>query len=292
MLPPPQGSGIPDGPQWVLDQWGNAGTTSTARTCSASYAIEDIAYDKRPGKSNIVYLADSRPCAAGGAGAGKLDERPDLRNRAVERANQAQAKLSDPHRRRQRSPWRTRREPPSNRRTLARIHQPDNVETTVRQPDGHPEDPERRRTRSRRARAIRGRRTRESGDTTSPAERSRSSQPSTSRPLRQRQTSTPSKPDSIGSWESSGIVDASSIWGRAWFLLDVQAHTLWVDCRSGPDVVRTRRPGLDVQARGRSAPRDQDPGRVARARRSRMRASLRRRPRRLRLQRRCGVETR
>lgn len=32
----------------------------------------------------------------------------------------------------------------------------------------------------------------------------------------------------LGAWEASGIVDASSIWGPGWFLVDVQAHSLWI----------------------------------------------------------------
>jgi hypothetical protein len=33
----------------------------------------------------------------------------------------------------------------------------------------------------------------------------------------------------LGDWESSGIIDASSVFGAGAFLIDVQAHTLWVD---------------------------------------------------------------
>lgn len=46
-----------------------------------------------------------------------------------------------------------------------------------------------------------------------------------------------------GAWEVSGIVDASSIWGRGSFLVDVQAHTLWVQTAPGPDLVAP--PGPD-----------------------------------------------
>jgi hypothetical protein len=40
-----------------------------------------------------------------------------------------------------------------------------------------------------------------------------------------------------GSWEASGIVDVSKWFGNGWFLIDVQAHTLWVDIADGPDVI-------------------------------------------------------
>ena len=44
----------------------------------------------------------------------------------------------------------------------------------------------------------------------------------------------PIAPGRLGAWEASGIVDASSIWGPGWFLVDVQAHTLWVDKEADP----------------------------------------------------------
>ena len=60
----------------------------------------------------------------------------------------------------------------------------------------------------------------------------------------------PSKPGSIGSWESSGIVDASSIWGAGWFLLDIQAHTLWIEVAPGPDVVAPEGPDWTFKREG------------------------------------------
>jgi hypothetical protein len=38
-----------------------------------------------------------------------------------------------------------------------------------------------------------------------------------------------------GAWESSGIVDASVAFGPGAFLIDVQAHTLWVEQAPGDD---------------------------------------------------------
>ena len=48
------GVGI-DGPQWVLEHW------SDLNDVFQFTRIEDMAYDKRPGMQNVVYLADSRP---------------------------------------------------------------------------------------------------------------------------------------------------------------------------------------------------------------------------------------
>jgi hypothetical protein len=38
-----------------------------------------------------------------------------------------------------------------------------------------------------------------------------------------------------GAWESTGVVDASSVFGPGTFLINVQAHSLWVDSAPGPD---------------------------------------------------------
>jgi hypothetical protein len=42
-------------------------------------------------------------------------------------------------------------------------------------------------------------------------------------------------PGNWGAWESSGIVDASALFGKGAFLINVQAHTLWLDSRPGED---------------------------------------------------------
>ena len=36
-----------------------------------------------------------------------------------------------------------------------------------------------------------------------------------------------------GAWESSGIIDASSVWGPGWFLIDVQAGSLVLESTAG-----------------------------------------------------------
>ena len=42
-------------------------------------------------------------------------------------------------------------------------------------------------------------------------------------------------PGNLGAWESSGIVDASAAFGPGAFLINVQAHTLWVEKAPGDD---------------------------------------------------------
>ena len=53
-----------------------------------------------------------------------------------------------------------------------------------------------------------------------------------------------------GSWESSGIVDASSVLGKGWFLTTVQAHTLWVDTAPGLDVLAPAGPDWTYKREG------------------------------------------
>ena len=38
-----------------------------------------------------------------------------------------------------------------------------------------------------------------------------------------------------GAWESTGIVDASAAFGRGTFLINIQAHTLWIEKAPGDD---------------------------------------------------------
>ncbi|MET0939179.1 MAG: alkaline phosphatase PhoX, partial [Gaiellaceae bacterium] len=58
----------PDGPQWILDQWGNVSNTPTLTNDVFDFIrLEDIAYDKRSGMSNVVYIADSGRATAGPA---------------------------------------------------------------------------------------------------------------------------------------------------------------------------------------------------------------------------------
>jgi hypothetical protein len=43
----------------------------------------------------------------------------------------------------------------------------------------------------------------------------------------------------LGSWESSGVVDASSVFGSGAVFLTVQAHSLWIAKADGPDAIAT-----------------------------------------------------
>ena len=54
-----------DGPQWVLQYW------SDLNNVFQFVRVEDIAYDKRPGKGNVVYVVDSGRGTAGAPQAGR-----------------------------------------------------------------------------------------------------------------------------------------------------------------------------------------------------------------------------
>jgi hypothetical protein len=60
----------------------------------------------------------------------------------------------------------------------------------------------------------------------------------------------PAGPGNLGSWESSGVVDASSVFGPGMFLIDVQAHGLWVEKADGPDVVAPAGPDWTFKREG------------------------------------------
>jgi hypothetical protein len=42
-------------------------------------------------------------------------------------------------------------------------------------------------------------------------------------------------PGNQGAWETTGIVDASKAFGRDMFLINIQAHTLWIEKAPGDD---------------------------------------------------------
>jgi hypothetical protein len=54
-------------------------------------------------------------------------------------------------------------------------------------------------------------------------------------PVKVAQVNQSLRPDlPIGSWESSGIIDASSAFGPGWFLVDVQAHGYEIETAPSP----------------------------------------------------------
>jgi hypothetical protein len=208
-----------DGPQWVLEYW------SDINNVFQFVRVEDIAYDKRPGMGNVVYIVDS---GRGRTAAQSLDTPnfPSTNGRV----------------------WRMELDPDDPKKvtsltvlvegddnpvqTLEEIHQPDNIESTTNgilvteDPGSSQQFP--------------------AGSTLPNATTARLWHVPFSGPARvvvkvdQAADGGPTDVDgrpagNWGAWETSGIVDASAAFGPNAFLIDVQAHTLWVERAPGED---------------------------------------------------------
>jgi len=209
-----------DGPQWVLQHW------SDVNNVFQFVRVEDTAYDKRPGMGNVMYIVDS--------GRGRTE---------------AQG-LDTPFRSTNGRVWKMVLDPndptkvtsltvfvegdDSPVKTLNEIHQPDNIETT---PNGLlvTEDPG-----SSQQFPV--------GSPDPAATTARLWHVPVANPAgaevvaRVNQSADGGATDvdgrpagNQGAWESSGIVDASRAFGPGAFLIDVQAHTLWVEKAPGDD---------------------------------------------------------
>jgi hypothetical protein len=240
----------PDGPQWILDQWGNAVNTPSVGDVPGNdndvfdfLRVEDIAYDKRPGMSNVVYIADSGRATATAAGAANplttstngriykmvLDVNGD--------GDPTDAQISILV---QGDDVGTRIDPAS----INEIHQPDNLETT---PAGNllvTEDP---------SSANQYPPPLGAGKTTARLWKVPLNNPEAGKmpllavdqALDENANAAVGKIDvdaaasaaNLGAWESSGIVDASAAFGPGAFFLTIQAHSYWIDKLAGPDVL-------------------------------------------------------
>ena len=212
-----------DGPQWVLEYW------SDIHNVFQFVRVEDIAYDKRPGMGNVVYIVDS---GRGRRPTESLDT-PNFRS-TNGRVWRMVLDKQDPTKVTSLSVFVEGDDNPVQ--TLTEIHQPDNVETTANglllteDPGSSQQFP--------------------AGSTLPNATTARLWQV----PFSGAQAGTPAVvvrvdqsadggPTDVdgrananwGAWESSGIVDASAAFGPGAFLIDVQAHSLWVEKAPGDD---------------------------------------------------------
>ncbi|HYI74697.1 MAG TPA: hypothetical protein VEW90_05435 [Gaiellaceae bacterium] len=205
-----------DGPQWVLEYW------SQQNNVFNFVRVEDMAYDKRPGMDNVVYVVDSGRGTAGASQAGRStngrvwkmvldeDEPTEVTSLSVfVEGDDAPVK------------------------TLNEIHQPDNIESTA---NGIlvTEDP----GSSQQFVAA------DQGLPNATTARlwwvPFSGTPQAVVKVDQSADGGPTDVDgrpagNWGAWESSGIVDASAAFGPGAFLIDVQAATLWVEKAPGDD---------------------------------------------------------
>jgi hypothetical protein len=218
---PPPGTPRPgiDGPQWVLEHWGD---TLLPRPVFQFLRIEDIAYDKRPGMSNVVYLVDSGRGLAGAVANGKSTNGRvwkmvlDKSDPTIVRSLSILIEGDD-----------------NEVKHPGEIHQPDNIEST-----SHglliTEDPGSQQQFAPGApNATTARIMGYPFSTGVPVPVARVDQ-SLDETAGYDVDAAPT-PGLLGAWESSGIVDASDLLGPGAFLVTIQAHTLWVAKRTGDD---------------------------------------------------------
>ena len=219
--PSTSGPGI-DGPQWVLEYW------SQINNVFDFVRVEDIAYDKRPNMGNVVYIVDS------GRGR-RVDQSLDTPNFKSTNGRVWKMVLDPSNPKVVTSLSIVVEGDDTPVKTLGEVHQPDNIETTA---NGLllTEDPG------------------SSQQFTAAQQVSDAANATTARlwyvpfsgtpqvvlKVNQSADGGPTDVDgrpvgNWGAWETSGIVDASAAFGPGSFLIDVQAHTLWVEKADGED---------------------------------------------------------
>ena len=226
----PNGVGI-DGPQWVLDYWSRTnGVFSFVR-------VEDIAYDKRSGMSNVVYVVDSGRGSTGDPGPGKSTNG---------RVWKMVLDPTDPKRVLSFSIFVEGDDNPV--KTLREVHQPDNIETT-RNSLFLTEDPG----------SSQQFAPTDTSPNVTPARLWRvplsGGAPEVVAKVDQSADEGPTDVDAaakgnLGAWESSGVVDAAAAFGPGALLVTVQAHTLWVAKATGDDNVAPAGPDFTYKREG------------------------------------------
>jgi hypothetical protein len=218
-----------DGPQWVLEYW------SQLHHVFDFVRVEDLAYDKRPGMGNVVYVVDS------GRGR-RASDNPQNDTPFRSTNGRVWKMVLDPDNPKKVTSFGIFVEGDDHElKTFDEVHQPDNIETTqtgvllTEDPGGSNQF----------ATADQGL----SNATTArlwfvPFSGSGAGTPQIIAKVDQSADGGPTdvhpvppNPDigNWGAWESSGIVDASAAFGEGYYLIDVQAHTLWVEKETGPD---------------------------------------------------------
>ncbi len=208
-----------DGPQWVLEYWSNTNNVFQF------VRIEDIAYDKRRGMGNVVYLADS------GRGR-RVDQSLDTPNFRSTNGRVWKMVLDEDNPTKVTSLTVFVEGDDNPVKTLGEVHQPDNIETTAtgvlltEDPGSSQQFPV--------------------GSTDPAATTGRlwyvpfEGVAEVVAKVDQSADGGPTDVDgraagNLGSWESTGIVDASEAFGRGSYLVNVQAHTLWIEKAPGED---------------------------------------------------------
>lgn len=208
-----------DGPQWVLEYW------SDINNVFQFVRVEDLAYDKRPGMGNVVYIVDS------GRGR-RVTESLDTPNFKSTNGRIWKMVL-DPNDPTVVTSLTVFVEGDDNPvQTFNEVHQPDNIETT---PNGIllTEDP--------------GSSQQFPVNSTNPSATTArlwyvpfSGVPQIVAKIDQSADGGPTDVDgrpvaNLGAWETSGIVDASEAFGPGMYLINIQAASLWVESAPGDD---------------------------------------------------------
>ena len=228
----PNGIGI-DGPQWVLDHW------SRTSNVFGFVRVEDIAYDRRPGMSNVVYVADS-----GRGTSGAVADRKSTNGRIWKMVLDP----SDPRKVTSLSIFVEGDDNPV--KTLAEVHQPDNLETTansllITEDPGSSQQFTQADAGLPNATTARLWRIPLNGD--DPEVVAKVDQSADEGPT---DVDATTAKGNLGAWESSGVVDASAAFGPGAFLMTVQAGTLWVDKAPGDDNVAPPGPDFTYKRSG------------------------------------------
>jgi len=234
-----------DGPQWVLEYW------SDLNNVFQFVRIEDIAYEKRGGKENrdVVYIVDS---GRGRTEAQSLDT-PNFRS-TNGRVWRMELDRNDPTKVTSLTVFVEGDDSPV--KTVNEIHQPDNIESTK---DGIlvEEDPGSSQQFTAAEQASDPTRATTARIWWVPfADHGAAGTPEIVAKVDQSQDGqagfdVDGRPNgNWGAWESSGIVDASKAFGKGAFLVNIQAHTLWVEKANGPDLVAPAGPDWTFKREG------------------------------------------
>ncbi len=219
------GPGV-DGPQWVLEHW------SDINNVFSFVRLEDMAYDQRRGMRNVVYIADSgRGRGTADSAGSDSDGNPVPYKSTNGRIWKMVLDKQDPTIVTSLSILIEGDDMPT--KTLTEVRQPDNVETTRKGlyitedpgssqqfPDGDPA-------------GVNARVWQYNLDTSLLTPVLEVDQSADEGPTDEDASATPGN---MGAWEASGIIDVSKWFGPGMFLIDVQAHTLFVDVAPGPDL--------------------------------------------------------
>ena len=234
-----------DGPQWVLEYW------SDLNNVFQFVRIEDIAYEKRGGKENrnVVYIVDS---GRGRTEAQSLDT-PNFKS-TNGRVWKMVLDKNDPTKVTSLTVFVEGDDNPV--KTVGEVHQPDNIESTkdgilLEEDPGSSQQFTAAEQVSDAARATTARiwfvPFADNGSAGTPeivAKVDQSSDGTAGYDVDGRPNG------NWGAWESSGIVDASKAFGKGAFLVNVQAHTLWVEKANGPDLVAPAGPDWTFKREG------------------------------------------